>query len=324
MLKLIGYRLATLVPLLLAVALCAFVLVRIAPGDYLTEASLNPQISPETIDAMRARYGLDQPWHVQFGRWLGRALSGDLGYSIGCECPVTELLATRVWNTAVLAGAGLGLALAIAFPLGMLSVALGSRAFDRLLSVTVSLLVAWPTFLWALGGVLLAAMTGWFPISRASSLDYDSLSAAGKLADLAHHLALPALVIALKQMPPYLQTLRVSLGEAMAEDYIRAARARGMSEARLLVKHGLGNALNPLMTMFGQSLGALLSGAFVVEAVMSWPGIGSLAVSSLLARELDVLVACLLYAAALLAAGNLLSDLMLAAADPRIRRPQRG
>jgi peptide/nickel transport system permease protein len=317
-------RLLALAPLLLAVALGAFLLVRLAPGDFLSELSLNPQVSPETVAAMRERYGLDLPWYEQFGRWLSRALRGDLGYSLACHCDVAGQIAVHVFQTTVLAAAGLGLALAVALPLGVWSVWKRSRMLDRAITAGVSILLAWPTFLWALGALLLAAGTGWFPIGGISSIENERYSTAEKFIDLLHHLALPAAVVALKQAPHYLQTLRASLAEAMLEDHIRAARARGVPESRLLVRHALRNAINPLLTMFGQGVGALLSGTFIVETVLSWPGIGSLAVGSLLARDLDMLVACLLYAAILLAMGNLLADLMLAAADPRIRRPQRG
>lgn len=324
MLRIIIRRLAALIPLLLAVALGAFFLVRLAPGDFLSELSLNPQVSPETIAAMRARYGLDLPWYEQFGRWLAKAVRGDLGYSLACQCEVAGLIAVHVFRTTVLAAAGLGLALVVALPLGVWSVWKKSRMLDRMITAAVSVLLAWPTFLWALGALLLAASTGWFPIGGIGSIGDEEFSAGGRFVDLLHHLVLPATVVALKQAPHYLQTLRASLGEAMVEDHILAARARGVSEARLLVRHGLRNAVNPLLTMFGQGVGALLSGTFIVETVLSWPGIGSLAVGSLMSRDLDMLVACLLYAALLLALGNLAADLMLAAADPRIRRPQRG
>jgi peptide/nickel transport system permease protein len=316
-------RLAALIVLLLIIALCAFALVRIAPGDYLSELASNPQINPETIEHLRVRYGLDLPWYTQFVRWLGRALRGDLGYSLDCQCEVAPLIGKHIFKTALLAVVGLTLALVAAFSLGVAAARLRSRLLDRALDTLAAVLLAWPTFLWALGGILLAAVTGWFPIGGVESPDYESFSTTQKIIDLLHHLALPALVIALKQMPHYLQMLRVSLVEAMAEEHITAARARGMGETRLLLKHGLRNAMNPMLTMIGQGAGALLSGTFVVEAVMSWPGIGSLAVRSLLARDLDPVVASLLLAAILLALANLAADLLLAAADPRIRRPQR-
>ncbi len=323
MIKLVLRRLLGMIALLLAVAVCTFFLVRLAPGDYFSELSLNPQISQETLSSLREQYGLDRPWYAQFGAWLLRALHGDLGYSVSFHTPAVSLLKERFLNTILLAFAGLGLGLLFAVPLGLASVALRSRWLDRGLGLVTSLFLSLPSFLWALFAVLLAAKTGLFPIGGARSLDYELLSTSGKAGDVLYHLALPASVLALKQVPPYLRQVTGSLGEILSEEYIIAARAKGLGEGAILLKHALRNALNPIITMFGQSLGSLLSGAFVVEAIMSWPGIGNLAVTSLQARDLDVLVACLLYAAFLLAAGNLLADLLLAAADPRVRTPMR-
>ncbi len=320
MIKLAVRRLLTLIPLLLVVALCTFFLVRLAPGDYFSELGLNSQISEETIRAMRAQYGLDRPWYAQFGSWLLNTLRGDLGYSISCQCPVATLLAERVFNTVLLAVAGFGLALLMAVPVGILPVAVRSQWLDRVVSFVTSLSLSLPSFLLALLALVFAATTGWFPIGGAHSLDYESKTWAGKFVDVIHHLALPAAVLAIKLLPAYSRQLNASLREALLEEYIVAARARGLGASALLFKHALRNVLNPMITMFGQSLGSLLSGAFVVEAIMAWPGLGSLAVSSLLARDLDAVIASVLYAALLLAIGNLLADMLLAVVDPRIRK----
>lgn len=323
MIRFVVRRLLALIPLLFFVAFGAFVLVRLAPGDYLSELSLNPQISPETISALRDRYGLDRPWYLQFGVWLWYALHGNLGFSVSCQCPVTTLISQRLLNTVFLAVAGLGLALLIAIPLGVISAGVRWRWLDRVIGVTTSIVISLPSFLWAILAIIFAATTAWFPVGGIRSLDSERLTVFGSLTDFAHHLVLPAAVIALKQVPPYLRQLNASLREILVEEYITVARAKGLGERSILIKHALKNALNPLITMFGQSLGSLLSGAFVVEVIMSWPGIGSLAVGSLLGRDLNTLVACLLFAAVLLALGNLLADLLLAAFDPRIRQPSR-
>lgn len=323
MIKLLVRRLLGTIVLLLAVAFCTFLLVRLAPGDYFSELSLNPQISQETLKSLREQYGLDRAWYAQFGSWLMKAAHGDLGYSVSFQTPAVLLLKERFLNTVTLAAAGLSLALVVAFPLAIVAVAVRSKWLDRALGFVTSVFLSLPSFLWALFALLLAARTGLFPIGGARSLDYESLSGRGKLGDLLYHLALPASVLALKQLAPYLRQLTGSLREILSEEYITAARAKGLGEGAILLKHALRNAVNPTITMFGQSLGSLLSGAFVVEAIMSWPGIGSLAVTSLQSRDLDVLVACLIYAAFLLAAGNLLADMLLAAVDPRVRTPLR-
>ena len=321
-LKLIVWRTLALIPLLLAVALFTFLLLHLSPGDFLSELSANPQVAAETVAGLRKQYGLDQPWYVQFGKWLGQIARGDFGYSFACQCPVGSLVAERVFNTVALAAGSLLLALLIALPLGALAAwrrARGSTSLlDRMLSFSATLSLSLPSFLLALLAVLLAARTGWFPVGGVQSLDHERFSTAGKFADYLHHLILPATVLALRQMPAYWRQMRAGMLEILAQDYILAARARGLGESRILFKHAGRNALNPILSMFGNSIGSLLSGAFIVEAVMSWPGLGSLAVNALLSRDLYVLLACLILAAALLAAGNLLSDLLLAAADPRI------
>ena len=247
-------------------------------------------------------------------------LGGDFGYSFACHCPVGSLIAERLANTLTLATAGLALTLLAAIPLGLLASHRRGRVLSNALSLFTSLSLSLPSFLLALLATVLAARTGWFPIGGVESLDAEQLSAAGRVADFLHHLALPAMVLALRQFPAYFRHLRAGMDESLSQEYVVAARARGLSESRVLVRHAFRNTLNPLITMFGNSVGSLLSGAFIVEAIMSWPGLGSLAVSSLLSRDLNALMACLLLAATLMACGNLLADLLLAASDPRIRR----
>lgn len=323
MVRLIVKRLLGILVLLVAVACFTFLLVRLAPGDYFTELSQNPRISQETLQSMREQYGLDRAWYAQFGAWFSHAVRGDLGYSIAFQMPAVHLIKERFLNTVLLALTALAIGIGGAVPLALLSTWWRWKWFDRALSALTAVVISVPSFLWALFAVLVAARTGLFPIGGSRSIDYESYSTSARVSDVAWHLALPAAVLGLKQVAPYLRQLQTSLGEILSEDFIVTARAKGLNEALILVKHALRNALNPLVTMFGHSLGALLSGAFVVEAIMSWPGLGNLAVSSLLARDLDVVVACLIYAAALLAAGNLIADILLTLVDPRVRLRQR-
>jgi peptide/nickel transport system permease protein len=317
--QLIARRVLAGAPLLLAVACLSFLLARVAPGDFLSDFD-TAQLSGETIATLRRQYGLDQPWFVQFGSWLFGILRGDFGYSLACQCPVSGLLAERVFNTVALAAAGLSLALIVALPLGVLASGSRTRWLDQPLSLFTTLGLALPSFLLALVALVLAARTGWFPIGGVQSLDSESLSAFQRLADFLHHLILPASVLAIRQMPAYLRQLRAGLAESLRQEYITVARAKGLPESRVLGYHAFRNALNPVITLLGASIGSLLSGAFIVETIMSWPGLGSLAVSALLSRDLNVLVACLLLSALLMMLGNLLADVLLLAADPRLAR----
>lgn len=319
MFKLILQRILALVLLLLTVSSGSFLLVQIAPGDFLTEMSLNPQVSSETLDHLREQYALDQPWYLQFGKWLTGMLQGDFGHSFSCNCPVSALIYERLANTVWLAAAGLTLTLLVALPMGLLAAKYRDGILDRFFVFLSAFSLSSPSFLLALLAIVLAARSGWFPIGGVHSLDYAQLSAAGQLTDFWHHLILPASVLALRQFPSFFRQLRASLIETLSQDFILTARAKGLSENTILMKHAFRNALNPLISMLGNSLGSLLSGAFIVEAIMSWPGLGSLTVSSLLSRDLFVLIACLVFAALLLALGNLLADVLLVIADPRIR-----
>lgn len=313
-------RLLLLLPLLLLVACGAFVLVRLAPGDFLTELSENPQISAETLAALRQQHGLDQPLPVQFGKWFWRATQGDLGYSFIYYAPVSTLLRERLCNTIWLAIASLALAWLTALPLGV-AVASGRTPWlDRGLASFSALLLAVPAFLLALLFLLFAARTNWFPLGGVTATDAESLTWPQRWADFAWHLALPALVLALRQFPHYFQQVRASVREGLTQDYIVTARAKGLREGVILFKHALKPAANALISQAGNSIGALLSGTFVVEAVLSWPGLGGLTVNALLSRDVFVLLACLLWAALLLALGNLLADVMLLLVDPRLRR----
>lgn len=323
MLKLILRRLLALLPLLLAVALGSFLLVRLAPGDFLAEMSLNPQVSEETLARLREQYAIDRPWYAQFGKWLGGVVRGDFGYSFAYNCEAGSLIYERLLNTALLALAGLALTLLVALPLGLLAAKHSSSALDRVLAILSALSLSSPSFLLALLAIVLAARTAWLPIGGVRSLDFERLSAAGKLVDFLRHLILPATVLALRHVPSFYRQLRASLIETLSQDYILTARAKGLPERPVFLKHALGNAINPLITMLGNSLGSLLSGAFIVEVIMSWPGLGSLTVSSLLSRDLYVLVACLVFAALLLALGNLLADILLAMTDPHIHNTNR-
>jgi peptide/nickel transport system permease protein len=242
--------------LLLAVALGAFILVRLAPGDFLTELSENQQISAETLAALRQQHGLDQPLPVQFGKWLWRAAQGDLGYSLIYHMPVSTLLGERIGNTLWLAVVSLLLAWLSAVPLGVL--AGRGRWLERVLSWLSALLLAVPSFLLALVFLLLAARTNWFPLGGVVALKTENFSGWQKLADFAWHLALPATVLALRQFPHYFQQVRASVRESLTQDFILAARAKGLSEQTILFKHALKPAANALGHAGGQFSGRAL------------------------------------------------------------------
>lgn len=320
LIKLIAKRLLLLLPLLLVVACGAFVLVRLVPGDFLTELSENPQISAETLATLRQQHGLDQPLPTQFGKWLWRAAQGDLGYSLIYYAPVSTLLRERLLNTIWLAVASLILAWLTALPLGVVVARGRTPWLDHSLALLSASLLAVPSFLLALLFLLFAARTNWFPLGGVAAIEAEKFAWPQRWADFLWHLTLPALVLALRQFPHYFQQVRASVRAGLTHDYIVTARAKGLREGVILFKHALKPAANALISQAGNSIGALLSGAFVVEVVLSWPGLGGLTVNALLSRDVFVLLACLLWSALLLALGNLLADVILLLVDPRLRR----
>lgn len=313
-------RLLQLVPLLLAVIVLTFVLLKLAPGDYLTTLADNPQVSAATLDAMRHRFGLDRPWTVQLVLYLKNlVLHLDFGESFSRHQPVFAVLRAGLLNTLLLAVAGALVTWGLAIPLGAWAAARQDTAVDRALSLMAFVGLSVPEVLSGLLLLMLAARTGWFPVGGMRSLDWESLSLAGRALDLLRHLVLPALVVGLVPLASRMRQMRASLLDVLRLDYITAARAKGLDERTVVMKHALRNALNPLITLFGYTLGSLLSGSLVAEIIFSWPGLGRVTYEAILSRDQYLVVGSVLMAATVLVLGNLAADLMLAVADPRVR-----
>jgi len=313
-------RLLQLIPLLLALVVLTFLLLKLAPGDYATGLAENPQVSAETLDAMRHRFGLDQPWHVQLVLYLKNLiLHLDLGQSFSRQQPVTTVLREGLLNTLLLALAGALVTWGLAIPLGVLAAARHNSGVDRALSVVAFLGLSVPEVLSGLLLLMLAARTGWFPVGGMRSLDWDTLPLAGRALDLLRHLVLPALTVGLVPLASRMRQMRASLLDVLRLDYVVTARAKGLGEGAVVWKHALRNALNPLITLFGYTLGSLLSGSLVAEIIFSWPGLGRVTYEAILARDQYLVVGSVLLAAVVLVLGNLVADVLLLAADPRIR-----
>jgi peptide/nickel transport system permease protein len=313
-------RLLQLIPLLLAVIVLTFVLLKLAPGDYLTALSDNPQVSAATIDAMRHRFGLDQPWTTQLILYLKNVvLHLDFGESFSRHQPVFAVLREGLLNTLLLAVAGALVTWGLAVPLGAWAAARQGSAVDGALSLMAFVGLSVPEVLSGLLLLMLAANTGWFPVGGMRSLDWESLPPAARALDMLRHLVLPALVVGLVPLASRMRQMRASLLDVLRLDYVTTARAKGLDERTVVMKHALRNALNPLITLFGFSLGALLSGSLVAEIIFSWPGLGRVTYEAILSRDQYLVVGSVLMAAVVLVLGNLAADLLLAAADPRIR-----
>jgi len=312
-------RMLQTIPLLFGISLMTFLLLQLAPGDFLNQMAENPGISAETIEAMRVRFGLDKPWYVQYWIYLQNViLHLDFGQSFSRHQPVFDVLREGFSNTLILAVAAAVVTWGLAVPLGMLAAVKQHSWVDRLLSLIAFFWLSIPEILSGLLLLMLAARTGWFPVGGMRSLDYDELDSISQFFDIAHHLVLPALVVGLIPLASRMRQMRGSLLDVLRLDYVTTARAKGLSERTVIIKHALRNALNPMITLFGYTLGALVSGSFIAEIIFSWPGLGRLTLDAILTQDQYLVMGAVLMASLVLIMGNLIADLLLAVADPRI------
>jgi peptide/nickel transport system permease protein len=294
-------------------------LTTLAPGNYFDEMRLNPQLAPETLKALQTKYQLDRPLPIRYAQWLGSVLRGDLGFSFTYNTPVAPLLWVRARNTLGLTVTAVLLAWAISLPLGIWSAEHRGKVSDRALSWMVAALLVIPELTLALGLLVLAVRTRWFPAGGMVSVSFGTLSCAGKFRDIAVNMALPVTVLVLGALPVLLRHVRSAVIDVLDAPFLRAAEGHGIPRRRLLYRYALPAAANPLLALFGLSVGTLLSASLMVEIVMSWPGLGPFLVEAILARDLYVVIAGVLLSTLFLVAGNLMADLLLYWVDPRIR-----
>ena len=306
--------------LLLAVSLLSFGLFELVPGDFFDEMRLDPQISPAAVSALRARYGMDRPLPERYARWLLSVARGEMGYSFAYGSPVGPLLRDRALHTLALAGTATLLAWLIAIPVGVFGASMRGRWSDRIWGAATSALLAVPDLLVALVLLLLAVRTGAFPTGGMVSPGFADLGPWGKARDLLSHAVLPVSALVLGALPVLVRHVRASMIEALSSPFARAARGHGIPRRRLLFHHALPAAAKPLLALLGFSVASLLSMSLLVEVVTSWPGLGPLLLEAILARDLYVVVGAVMVSTVFLLAGNLVADLLLYAADPRIRR----
>ncbi|HEY2499388.1 MAG TPA: ABC transporter permease [Candidatus Angelobacter sp.] len=306
--------------LLFGVSILLFLLFQAAPGDFLSEMRLNPQISPETVTQIRAQYGLDQPLPVRYWRWIKSSAKGDFGYSFAYDTPAATLLWPRARNTLLLSVPALIISWLIAVPLGVLVAGRKGSWVDRFFSGGTSTLLALPDVLIALLALLIALKTGMFPVGGMTSVGAQDQSMWAWLRDLGWHMLLPVAALVLGSLAIILRHVRASVGEVLESSYMRAAEGHGLPRLKLLFGYALPAAANPLISLFGLSVAVLLSVSLLIEVVMGWPGMGPLLLEAILARDLFVVIGAVMLSTVFLIAGNLLGDILLYAFDPRIRR----
>jgi peptide/nickel transport system permease protein len=305
--------------LIIGVSLLAFLFTTLAPGNYFDEMRLNPQISPETLVALRAQYQLDRPLPIRYASWLNSVLHGQMGFSFAYNTPVAPLLLVRAKNTLLLTITATLLAWGIALPLGVWSAERLGRFPDRVISWSTAALLVIPDLTLALGLLILTVRTGWFPTGGMASVDFEKLSSFNKIRDLAMHMALPVAALVLSALPLLVRHVRAAVAEVLEAPFLLAAKGHGIRRRTLLYRYALRAAANPLVSLFGFSIGALLSGSLLIEVVMSWPGLGPFLLEAILARDVYVVIGGVLFSTIFLAAGNFLADMLLYWVDPRIR-----
>jgi peptide/nickel transport system permease protein len=309
-------RLAFALVLVVIVSSTALWLTRLAPGDLTASLGFVP---PEEVARVRARFDLDRGMAQQWALWMSRVARLDFGESFLYNQPVTQLVARSALNTAALAAVALFFATIVGIPLGVFT---GSRRGGALPTVVRAISVfclSVPPLLASLVFAWVAARTAWFPVGGMSSVDAGTLGWGPWLSDLAWHLPLPALALALPIAATLERLQAQSIGEAMHQPFVGAALARGLSREQAVLHHAWRASLRPVCALYGIVIGALLSGSFAVEYVTAWPGLGRLMYEALRARDIYLVAGCAAAGALFLAFGSLLSDLLLAAADPRVR-----
>jgi peptide/nickel transport system permease protein len=320
MIAYLARRAAHALLMLFGVSILLFLLFQAAPGDFLSEVRLNPQISPGTVAQLRAQYGLDQPLPVRYWQWLKSSARGDFGYSFAYNTPASTLLWPRARNTLLLTVPALLISWLIAVPLGVLVAGWKGSWVDRLFSGGTSLLLGLPDVLIALLALLIALKTGMFPVGGMTSVNAQDQGTWVWLRDLGWHMVLPVSALVIGSLAILLRHVRASVAEVVESSYMRAAEGHGLPRFKLLFGYALPAAANPLISLFGLSIAVLLSVSLLIEVVMSWPGIGPLMLEAILARDLFVVIGAVMLSTVFMVTGNLLADVLLYAFDPRIRR----
>lgn len=302
-----------------AISLLAFVFADVAPGDFFDDTRLNPQVSPAAAEALRNRYGFHRPTLQKYAAWLVSGIHGDFGVSFAYGTPAGGLLWPRAGNTLLLSLAAELAAWGMALPWGVWSASRRGRWAGAAGNAVSALLLAIPEVAILCGLLLIAAKTGAFPVSGMHSLASEGAGAIARGRDVAWHLALPALALALVALPTLYRHVRAAVREASEAPFVRNARAFGCPESRLLFRHVLPAAASPIVTLLGFSFGGMLSASLLTEAMFGWPGLGPLLLDAILARDTYLIVDSVVLSAAFLLAGNLAADLVHFALDPRIR-----
>jgi peptide/nickel transport system permease protein len=310
---------------LVLISFTVYGLIRAMPGDptalYAGGAEGAPPLTVSDVEfrEMRKSFGLDRHWTVAYLEWAGRTVRGDLGLSLHRRRPVLSVILEAIGPTLLLSGVSLVLAYILSIPLGIYAAHRSGRPDERALSAVLYVLYSFPAYvIAAFLVILLGVKLRVLPVSGMRSADHDALSAGGKLLDLLRHMAMPVACYTLGSLAYLTRFIRSNMVEALRQDYIRTARAKGLPERAVLFKHAFRNTLIPLVTLIGLSFPALLSGSIIIERIFTWPGMGQLFFEAIRDYDYPLIMGLTMMFSVLILLGTLLADLLYAAVDPRI------
>lgn len=320
MLRLIVRRILQGIPLLLGVIIINFLLIKLVPGSLLDVMTAEQQVTdPAMIARLRHLYGMDQSAFMQLVKYIVSVLQFDLGYSYRQNMPVLDVILTHLPATLILMLASISLAVLVGCSAGVLSAIRVNSVWDTLISALAVLCFAAPSFwLGIMMIILFSVKLGWFPVGGMETIGAN-LSLWGHAVDILYHLTLPAVALGLFYAATYTRVMRASMLEVWQMDFVRTARAKGLSRARVIISHTLRNALLPVVTLLALQLGTVLGGSIVIEAVFSWPGIGQVLFDSVMSRNYPVVLGVLVLSSLLVIAINIVVDVVYSRLDPRIR-----
>lgn len=311
-------RILKMIPTLLIISILLFKVIDLAPGNFL-DTKVNPNMTVEKLEQLEAVYGFDKPFGERYVNWLKKAVKGDFDESLKLRQPVSEIIKDYAWNSFVLAGTAFLLSILIAIPLGIVCATKQYSLADKATTILTFVSISLPSFL--LGLMLINAFSlkiKLFPIGGMTTAG-SNLTGAAYYKDVLIHMVLPVVSLTILQAGSLIRYVRTSMLEVINQDYIRTARAKGLKEKVVIYKHALRNGLIPVITYIGMSLPGLFAGALITETIFVWPGIGRIGYEAILNRDYTLLMGFNMFMAVLTLMGNLLSDILYAVVDPRIK-----
>ena len=311
-------RILQSIPILFIVSLISFFLIRLSPVDPLAQLKLNPAISAQTIEKETKRLGLDKPVIVQYFLWAKSFIKGDMGYCID-NTKVSTKIKARIINTLLLSLCVIVCSWIIAIPIGVLAAIYYNSLIDKILTVITSAGMAIPSFFFAILMLLFAQKTGWFPVGGLTSVNFSDMNLFSKIFDIIWHLFLPVFVLTTISLCSLARQMRANLLDVLNQEYVKFAYAKGLTKTKVIIKHALRNAINPIITLLGFEFAGLLSGAALTEYVFQYPGLGKLILEAVMQSDINLIMASLMIGAFMLILGNLIADILLKITDPRVR-----